>query len=195
MEARAEPDSDTLYGVASISKMFTASAVGILVDEGKLDWMTPIVSIVPELNTVDKFVTEQLTILDLLHRTGLETSNNWWFGSDGVLMLNKSQTVSSFNALKQISPFRSAYMYSNWHYALIGEIIERLTGITYGDFVQSRIFGPPKMERTKTKETCKIQATLLRHMRRWMTSPCILFLLLQYRMTQSCTAPKRFRPP
>lgn len=73
LEARAEPDSDTLYGVASISKMFTASAVGILVDEGKLDWMTPIVSIVPELNTVDKFVTEQLSILDLLlHRTGLE---------------------------------------------------------------------------------------------------------------------------
>lgn len=70
-------------------------------------------------------------------------------------MLNKSQTVSSFNALKQISPFRSAFKYSNWHYALIGEIIERLTGITYGDFLQSRILGPLEMGRTTTKKTCQ----------------------------------------
>lgn len=154
MEESIEPDSDTLYGIGSISKIFTASAIGVLVDEGKLNWTTPIVSIIPELNTVDKSVTEQLTIIDLLlHRTGLEKSNNWWFGSDGVLMLKKSQTVSSFNALKQTSPFRNAFGYNNWGYTLIGEVVERVTGMTYGDFLQCRIFGPLQMERTTTKHT------------------------------------------
>jgi CubicO group peptidase (beta-lactamase class C family) len=156
MEESIEPDSDTLYGIGSISKIFTASAIGMLVDEGKLNWTTPIVSIIPELNTADKTVTGQLTIIDLLlHRTGLEKSNNWWFGSNGVLMLDKSQTVSSINALKQTSPFRNAFGYSNWGYTLIGEVIERLTGVTYGDFLQSRIFGPLQMERTTTKHTCQ----------------------------------------
>ncbi|KGO74321.1 Peptidase S12, Pab87-related, C-terminal [Penicillium italicum] len=153
-ESSVEPDSDTLYGIASISKVFTASAIGILVDEGKLNWTTPIVSIIPELATVDKTLTEQLTIIDLLtHRTGQANSNNWWFGSGGALLLKKSQTVSAFNALKQTDSFRTGFKYSNWGFALVGEVIERLTGVSYGDFLQSRIFGPLEMHRTTTKHT------------------------------------------
>lgn len=154
IESSIAPDSDTLYGIASITKVFTASGIGALVDEGKLNWTTPIISILPELNTVDKTLTEQLTIVDLLtHQTGQEKSNNWWFGSDGVLMLKKSQTVASFNALKQVNPFRTVFQYSNWGYALAGEVIERLSGMSYGDFIQSRILKPLQMERTTTKHT------------------------------------------
>lgn len=156
VESEVKADSDTLYGIASISKVLTVSAIGILVDEGKLDWTTPLVSIIPELDAKDKSLTEQLTILDLLtHRTGQANSNNWWFGSDGVLLKKKSEAVSAFNALEQVSPFRSGFQYSNWNFSLAGEVIERLSGMSYEDFIQSRIFEPLQMQRTTTKHTWK----------------------------------------
>ncbi|KAK0615225.1 beta-lactamase/transpeptidase-like protein [Bombardia bombarda] len=67
------PDSDTIYGVASLTKSFVASAMGILVDEGKVSWNTCVKSILPELNTQDPLVTEQLSVADLfIHNSGGE---------------------------------------------------------------------------------------------------------------------------
>lgn len=76
------PDSDTIYGVGSITKAFTASAIGILVNEGLLDWETPLREVLPEVlpefHHEDQFVECGLTISDLLaHKSGLATSNNW----------------------------------------------------------------------------------------------------------------------
>ena len=72
------PDSDTVYGIGSLSKIFTASAIGILVEEGKLDWATPVRSILPEFRSSSQFVTEELTVEDLLsHRSGMASSNEW----------------------------------------------------------------------------------------------------------------------
>ncbi|KAJ5735752.1 D-aminoacylase [Penicillium malachiteum] len=151
IESSVPPDSNTLYGIASMTKSITASAICILVNEGKLSWTTPIVSIIPELNTVDKYLTGQLVITDLLtHQLGLETSNEWWFGSNGTLLMKKSQAIASFNALKKVGPFRLGTMYSNWNFVLAGEVIERLSGVSYGEFVQSRIFQPLQMDRTTT---------------------------------------------
>jgi CubicO group peptidase (beta-lactamase class C family) len=152
VEESIRPDADTLYGLASITKIFTASAVGSLVSEGKLQWVTPIADILPDLKSTDSIITQQLNILDLLtHRTGLEKSNYWWFGSDGVMLLDKSQTLSSFNALKQTSPFRAKYDYTNWGYALAGEVIEKLSDMSFGDYLQSRIFEPLQLDRTTVK--------------------------------------------
>ncbi|KAJ5609478.1 D-aminoacylase [Penicillium herquei] len=151
IESCIPPDSNTLYGIASLTKSITASAICILVSEGKLDWTTPIVSILPELNTVDKYLTSELVITDLLtHQLGLESSNEWWFGSNGTLLMKKSQAIASFNALKKVGPFRLGTGYSNWNFVLAGEVIERLSGMSYGEFVETRIFQPLKMDRTTT---------------------------------------------
>ncbi|KAJ5723703.1 D-aminoacylase [Penicillium malachiteum] len=151
IESSIPPDSDTLYGIASLTKSITASAICILANEGKLDWTTPIVCILPELNTVDKYLTSELVITDLLtHQLGLESSNEWWFGSNGTLLMNKSQAIASFNALKKLGPFRLGTGYSNWNFVLAGEVIERLSGMSYGEFVGTRIFLPLKMDRTTT---------------------------------------------
>jgi len=58
-------DPDTAYGIASLTKSFVASAMGILVDEGKVSWTTPVKNILPELDTQDALTTEQLSVADL----------------------------------------------------------------------------------------------------------------------------------
>lgn len=68
-------------------------------------------------------------------------------------MSKKGQTVASFNALKQVNPFRTVFQYSNWGYALAGEVIERLSGVSYGASIESRILKPLQMERTTTQRT------------------------------------------
>ena len=152
IEDSIPPDSDTIYGLGSITKIFTASAVGALVHEGKLQWTTPLRTILPDLDSTDEFINQRLTIVDLLtHRIGLEKSNYWWFGSNGVLLLDKNQTLKSFNALKQISTFREKFDYTNWGFALAGEVIEKLSGMSFGKYIESRVLNPLKLQRTTTR--------------------------------------------
>jgi len=97
-------------------------------------------------------VTEQLLVADLfIHNSGLAFSNNWWYGADGELLLQKDQTMPAFNALKQRAKCRTKYSYSNWPYCIAGEVIEKLSGDTLGTFIQQRILQP--LERTRTSAT------------------------------------------
>jgi CubicO group peptidase (beta-lactamase class C family) len=149
VESSIAPDSDTVYGIGSVTKIFTASAIGALIDEGKLELTTPVVKILPDLNSENPVLRDQLTVKDLLtHQIGLEKSNNWWFGSDGVLLLDKSQTLSSFNALRSIAPFRTKFEHTNWGYTLVGEVIEAVSGVSYGEYLQSKIWKPLQLEHT-----------------------------------------------
>lgn len=143
------PNADTIYGIGSITKIFTASAIGILVDEGLLDWTTPLREVLPEFHHRENCVEHGLTISDLLaHKSGLATSTDWWYGAEGVLLLSKNQTIRSFGALKSVGPLRTRYDYSNWNYAVLGEVIERLSGLSYGAYLQAKILEPLGMSRT-----------------------------------------------
>ena len=65
-------DAHTLFGIASNTKAFTAAALGLLVEEGKLEWDAPVVRYLPWFQLSDPYVTRELTIRDLLvHRSGL----------------------------------------------------------------------------------------------------------------------------
>ena len=68
----APVDARTLFGIASNTKVFTAAALGILVDEGKIRWDAPVIDYVPWFQMSDPYVTREMTVRDLLvHRSGL----------------------------------------------------------------------------------------------------------------------------
>lgn len=68
----APVDAKTLFGIASNTKLFTATALGILVGEGKLEWDAPVVRYLPDFAMYDAWVTRQITVRDLLvHQSGL----------------------------------------------------------------------------------------------------------------------------
>ncbi|PVH88846.1 beta-lactamase/transpeptidase-like protein [Cadophora sp. DSE1049] len=148
VEAKIEADDNTLYYIGSLTKAITAAAIGILVDNGKVAWDTPVKDVVPEF----KQQTESLnagTVTDLLaHRMGFASKNCFWIQGNQRLVMSKDQQIPTCNYLEPVVPFRSKWKYSNWGYALAGEMIERLSGESYGSFLESRIFKPLGMHRT-----------------------------------------------
>ena len=136
-------DENTLFAIASNSKAFTTAALGMLVDERKLTWETKVIDIIPEFRLYNAYVTEDFNIKDLLtHRSGMGLGA-------GDLMLwpdsssfTRADIIHNLRYLKQVSPFRSKYDYDNLLYVVAGEVIQRVSGISWEQFIEERIFQP-----------------------------------------------------
>ena len=135
----APVDARTRFGIASNTKAFTATALGILVDEGKVRWDAPVIDYVPWFQLSDSYVTREMTVRDLLvHRSGLGLGEGdllWWPASTD----NRHEIARQLRYLPLVASFRSAYAYDNVLYLIAGEIIETMSGQSWEDFVQSRI--------------------------------------------------------
>jgi CubicO group peptidase (beta-lactamase class C family) len=143
VDASLAPDSSTVYGIGSLTKCFTATAIAQLVKQGKLSYNTRIKDILPDFKSRNPAVTDLATVEDLLaHRLGLAKSNHWWYGAEGELLLEKADLLPAVSDLQPITGFRAAFDYSNWCYALAGEIIERVTGESYGEYIKGAIASP-----------------------------------------------------
>ncbi len=139
LQAGGMADEHTLFGIASNTKAFTASALGMLVEEGKLDWDDPVIDYLPSFRMSDPYVTAELSIRDLLvHRSGLGLGAGdlmWWPPSD----YDRKEIVRRLRYLPLKTSFRSAYAYDNVLYSVAGEVIEVVSGKTWEEFVQTRI--------------------------------------------------------
>jgi CubicO group peptidase (beta-lactamase class C family) len=142
-------DENTLFGVASNTKAFTAAALGILIDEKKLTWDTKVIDVIPEFKMYDAWVTSQFTVRDLLtHRSGLGLGAGdlmIWPDSSTV---DKKQLIHNLRYLKPVSSFRTKYDYDNLMYIVAGEVVARVSGITYEDFIEGRLIKPLGMTKT-----------------------------------------------
>src|SRR5574341_1281761 len=132
-------DAQTLFGIASNTKAFTATALGILVEEGKLAWDSAVVNYLPGFQLYDPFVTRELTVRDLLvHRSGLGLGAGdllWWPAST----YDRKEIVRRLRYIKPVTSFRAAYAYDNVLYSVAGELIEAVSGQRWEDFVATRI--------------------------------------------------------
>ena len=135
----ARVDDRTLFGIASNTKVFTASAIGTLVDEGKLQWDAPVIKYLPWFRLSDPYVTKELTIRDLLvHRSGLGLGAGdllWWPAST----YTRRQIAERLAYIPLSTSFRSAYAYDNVLYLIAGEVIEAVTGQSWEDYVGARL--------------------------------------------------------
>ena len=159
------PDENTLYHIASMSKAVTAAAVGILVDEGYLDWDTPFSALVPEFEHPNHTVRNEATLVDLMsHRTGLATQNAFWWREFGRLAMPRAETMPFVSTLPQVSDFRSKWIYSNWGFAMAAVMIERASNVSWGQFLKKRIFDPLHLQRTTTVRNPKLDNIAEGHM-------------------------------
>ena len=142
-------DADTVFGIASLSKAFTAAALAMLVDEGKLSWDDPVVKHLPWFQLWDPWVTREITVRDLLcHRSGLPA-----YGGDMLSFfspLPREEIVRRLRWLKPESSFRSRYAYQNNMYLTAGELLRAVSGKSWDQLVAERIFQPLGMKRSST---------------------------------------------
>ena len=132
-------DGQTLFGIASNTKVFTAVALGLLVEEGKVAWDAPVVRYLPAFQMYDPYVTRELSVRDLLtHRSGLGLGAGdllWWPPST----YNRAEIAHRLRFIKPATSFRSAYAYDNVLYLVAGQLIEAVSGQGWEDFVTARI--------------------------------------------------------
>ncbi len=137
---------DTYFRLASTSKAFTAAAMGILVEQGKLNWTDKVTEYLPEFKMQDAWVSREFTISDLLvHHSGLVSGagdSMIWPEPSGF---SRTEVIQNLRYLTPQTSFRSTYAYSNVLYISAGEIIARVSGMSYGDFIEKFIFRPLDM--------------------------------------------------
>ncbi len=135
-------DSKTNFSVASNTKAFVGTALGMLVDDGKLKWMDRVVDHLPWFQLSDPYVTKEMRIIDLLvHRSGLG------LGAGDLLIwptntYDQKDVVKRFKHIPLATSFRSTYAYDNILYLIAGEVIEAVSGMPWDRFVQRRIYDP-----------------------------------------------------
>ena len=129
----------TTQPIASNSKLFTAVAVGLLVEDGKLRWDEPIKQFVPSIRFYNDELDRSVTIRDMLsHRTGVTRHDAIWYKST----FTRRELWDRLRYLEPTAPIRTKFLYNNLMFTAAGQVIEELSGKTWEQFVQTRLFDP-----------------------------------------------------
>ncbi len=149
MKTGLKTDEHTNFAIASNTKAFTTAALAILIDEGKLSWQDRVREHIPEFRMYNAYVTANFNIEDLLtHRSGLGLGvGDLMFFPDGS-NFTIDDIISSFQYFKPQSAFRTKFDYDNLLYMIAGEVIQRVSGMKWEDFIEQRIFKPLGMDHT-----------------------------------------------
>ncbi len=146
----APVDANTLFGIGSNTKAFTAAAIATLVDEGKLNWDDPVYERLKGFEMYDPYVSKEMRIRDLLcHRSGLGLG-------EGDLMFwphtsfTRDDVVYRVRFLKPATSFRSHYAYSNLMFVTAGQVVAATSGDTWDAYLREKIFLPLGMKSTNT---------------------------------------------
>jgi N-acyl-D-amino-acid deacylase len=138
-EAKLPVTAKTLFAIGSISKSFAATGLGMLVDQGKLTWDTPVRDLLPEFRLKDKVAESSATARDLLsHRTGLPRHDLLWYDSS----LSRREVLERLRFLEPNGEFRSIWQYNNMMFLAAGMLDERISGKSWEELTRERIFRP-----------------------------------------------------
>lgn len=138
VKTHAPVDEHTLFGIASNSKAFTAAAIGILVDEGKLRWDDKVIDYSPEFRMYDPCVTNEFTLRDMLtHRSGLGIGAGDLMRTPDSSNFTLKDIIYSLRFIKPETSFRSRYAYDNIFYLVAGELIARVSGMSWGTLLKA----------------------------------------------------------
>jgi len=146
VENKSKIDSDSLFGIASCTKSFTAALIAMLVDQGKLDFDTPIREYLPDFRMYDEYATRECTIRDMLnHRTGIPGHDSLYTDE-----IDRAELFKRIRYIEPNAPLRTVTQYNNVIYTLAGHIAERVSGLKWDDMIRDWIFKPLGMNNSNT---------------------------------------------
>ncbi len=129
----------TLFAIGSATKSFTVTALGTLVDQGKLDWDKPVRDYLPGFRLWDQFATERMTTRDLVtHRSGLPRHDLMWYNSP----FTRQEIFERLRYLEPNKDFRTAFQYQNLMFMTAGYLAGQIAGTTWEQLVRKSIFEP-----------------------------------------------------
>ncbi|HXS58357.1 MAG TPA: serine hydrolase [Hanamia sp.] len=143
VEKKLPVTPNTLFAIGSCTKAFTASLIGLLQKEGKVDLDKPAISFLPELKFYNDNLNNSVTPRDMLsHRTGLPRHDLSWylFSTDSMDSL-----VHRIRYMEPSAPLREKWQYNNFMYLTLGVMDEKLTGNTWEKDVKEKLLDPLQM--------------------------------------------------
>src|SRR5690606_10324893 len=146
LNSREGVDENTLFGIASNSKAFTTAALAMLADEGKLNWDDKVRKYIPEFDLADSYAAKEMTIRDLVtHRSGLGlgAGDLMFFPEGGDITVQ--EIIHNLRYLKPENSLREKYHYNNNMFIVAGEVLARVSGMSWEEFIVNRIFKPVGM--------------------------------------------------
>ncbi len=144
-EKKLAATEDTLFAIGSCTKAFTSTLLGILVDEGKLDWNTPVREYLPDFRLQDEVATRIMTPLDLLtHRSGLPRHDLLWYGSG----ISREEIYKRLRYLEPTATLREKFQYNNLMYMTAGYMAGKIAGTTWEKLLKTKLIEPLAMKTT-----------------------------------------------
>ena len=135
----SEVTSETLFAIGSTTKAMTAAAIGMLVDEGLVNWDDPVTKHLPWFQLYDPYATREVTVRDLLtHRAGLGNADFLWYERD----TDPAEILKLVRLVEPAYSLRSGFIYQNIMYAAAGAVVAQVSGIPWAEFIQTRILNP-----------------------------------------------------
>ncbi|MCB0490409.1 MAG: serine hydrolase [Cyclobacteriaceae bacterium] len=142
VENKLPVTAQTQFQIASNTKLFTSTGIGLLVEKGLLNWDKPIRDYCPQVQFYNDDLNKNVTIRDMLsHRTGLSRHDFIWLGAD----FTRQEIFERIKYLEPSLPLRQGYLYNNLMYITAGRVIELLTQQTWEDYTRENFFAPLKM--------------------------------------------------
>ena len=139
-------DPNTLFAIGSCTKAFTATLIGLLQKDGKLDLDKPATSYLPDLKFYNNEMNNNITLRDMLcHRTGLPRYDFSWYLFPTQ---SRDSLVQRIKYMEPTATLRSKWQYNNFMFMTLGAIDEKLTGNTWEADVKQKIFDPLGMTRS-----------------------------------------------
>ena len=147
LEQRIPATPSTVYRIGSITKLFTSTAILQLRDAGKLRLDDPVSLHIPWFEVPNPSPdAPEITILQLLtHTSGLSREADFPYWTDHVFP-TRDELAASVPEQLALNPPESTYHYSNLGMSLLGEIVTRVSGQPWAEYVQTHILDPLAME-------------------------------------------------
>ena len=137
-------DENTVFQIGSVSKSFTATIMGQLVDEGLVKWTDTVKNILPDFKYYDPWVTDHMQVMDIMtHRTGIGGQVGTYFPNLGY---DREDCYRMLALYKPAYTFRGAYQYNNSTFLIAEKIIEKVTGKSWEENLQERVFNKAGMK-------------------------------------------------
>jgi CubicO group peptidase (beta-lactamase class C family) len=150
VDERLPVTPQTLFAIGSVSKSFTVTVLGMLVDDGALSWDEPVRSYLPDFRLMDPVASEHMTPRDLVtHRSGLPRHDGMWYGSP----FTRRELYERLQYLEPNEEFRAVWQYQNLMFMTAGYLAGQLAGTTWEQLVKTRIFEPLGMARSNFSVT------------------------------------------
>jgi CubicO group peptidase (beta-lactamase class C family) len=142
-EKKLPATPNTLFAIGSCTKAFTASLLGLLQKDGKIDYDEPVRKYLPDLKFYNNDLNNNLTVRDMMcHRTGLPRHDlSWYFANT-----SRDSLMARIQYMEPSAPLRQRWQYNNFMFLAQGVLAEKLSGKSWEDNIREKIFQPLDMK-------------------------------------------------